>query len=121
MAYNERLAERVRTALSARDGVSERRMFGGLAFLIDGNMCVGVMNDDLMVRTTAEGYEDALKRAGARPMDFTGRVSRTMVYVAPGATSSAADLRRWVEIGVAAANAAPMKTRRVGATAKRRA
>ena len=109
MAYDERLAERVREALSARERISERKMFGGIAFMIDGNMCAGVVKDDLMVRTTPEAYDDALKRAGARPMDFTGRVSRNMVYVAPSATSNAAQLRRWIETGVAAAKAAPKK------------
>jgi TfoX/Sxy family transcriptional regulator of competence genes len=120
LAYSERLAERVRTTLLARDGVSERKMFGGLAFMIDGNMCVGVMNGDLMVRTTADKYEDAVKRAGARPMDFTGRVSRNMVYVAPAATSRAADLLSWIEVGIDAVNAARAKKRRAGQTGKRR-
>ena len=121
MAYDERLAERVGIALSARDGVSERKMFGGIGFMLDGNMCVGVMNDDLMVRTTAEGYEDALRRAGARPMDFTGRVSKTMVYVGPSGTSGAADLRRWIDLGIAAADAAPRRKPRASAKPRRRA
>ncbi len=120
MAYDERLAERVRKALSERKGVTERKMFGGIGFMIDGNMCVGVMNDELMVQTTPEGYEEALKRAGARPMDFTGRVSRTMVYVARTSTTRDADLRRWIETGIAAANDAPKKKPREATSSKRR-
>ena len=120
MAYDERLAERVRKGLSAHRDVTERKMFGGIAFMLNGNMCVGVMKDDLMVRTTAEGYDDALKRAGARPMDFTGRVSRNMVYVSAFATSRPADLQRWIETGIEAANAAPKKKRAVAARQTRR-
>src|SRR5437868_13942920 len=122
MAYNERLAARVRDLLANRGGISERKMFGGLAFLLDGKMSVGVMGGDLMVRTGDDAYEGALARPGARPMDFTGRVSKGMVYVAPSGTSKGADLRRWIEIGIAAAaaaHAAPLKKRLATASRKR--
>ena len=72
MAFNERLAERVRAALDGRAGISERSMFGGLAFLLDGKMCVGILGDELIVRSGAERYTESLKRPHARPMDFTG-------------------------------------------------
>ena len=120
MAYNERLAARVRAALASRTGISERKMFGGLAFLLDGKMSVGVMGDDLMVRTGDDAYEGALARPGARPMDFTGRVSKGMVYVAASGTSKEADLRRWVAAGIDAAHAAPSTKRRATASRKRR-
>lgn len=106
MAYNERLAERIRTILAERGGISERKMFGGLAFLLDGKMCVGVLNDDLLVRSGAERYAEALSNANARPMDFTGRPSKGMVYVSPAGVSRGPALRRWVEMGLAAANSA---------------
>jgi len=120
MAYNERLAARVRDVLGGRDDISERKMFGGLAFLLDGKMSVGVMGDDLMVRTGDDAYEGALARPGARPMDFTGRVSKGMVYVGPSGTSKATDLRRWVAAGIDAAHAAAPTKLRATASRKRR-
>ncbi len=111
MAFNERLAERVRAALDGRDGISERKMFGGLAFLLDGKMCVGVLGDELVVRSGAERYAESLKRPHARPMDFTGRSMTGMVYVAPTGVSRGASLKRWIELGLDAANTAP-KTKR---------
>lgn len=113
MAFNERLAERVRAALDGRAGISERKMFGGLAFLLDGKMCVGVLGDELVVRSGAERYAESLKRPHARPMDFTGRSMTGMVYVAPAGTSRGAALQRWIELGLEAASAAtPSKRRR---------
>lgn len=109
--YDERLAERVRAALAEHRGVSERKMFGGLAFLVDGKMCVGVLKDELIVRTGAERYLDALKSPHARPMDFTGRVSRGMVYVSPAGVTRGAALKRWVDAGVTAAREAPASRR----------
>src|SRR5438067_8516505 len=123
MAYNERLAARVRAALASHTGISERKMFGGLAFLLDGKMSVGVMGDDLMVRTGDDAYAPTLARPGARPMDFTGRVSKGMVYVGPSGTSKGADLRRWIHTGIAAAaaaHAAPLKKPRATSSRKSR-
>ena len=73
-------------------------------------MCIGVVKNDLMVRTGIERYDEALKRKGARPMDFTGRVSKGMVYVGPEGVAGAAALRRWVEIGLAGAREATAAT-----------
>jgi TfoX/Sxy family transcriptional regulator of competence genes len=111
MAFNERLAERVRAALDGRAGISKRKMFGGLAFLLDGKMCVGVLGDELVVRSGAERYAESLKRPHARPMDFTGRSMTGMLYVAPAGIARGAALRRWVELGLEAADAAPKSKR----------
>lgn len=112
MPYNERLAERVRVALAGQPDVAERKMFGGLAFMVGGKMCAGIVGDDLMVRTGAERYEAALRRPHARPMDFTGRVSRGMVYVGPAGTARSDSLRRWLDLALtAAAEAEPSKSR----------
>lgn len=70
MAFDEFLGGRVRTALSDRDDVVEKRMFGGLAFMVGGNMCVGIIGNDLMVRVGPEGDAEALARPHVRPMDF---------------------------------------------------
>ena len=110
--YDERLAGRVRAELAGYDTVSERTMFGGLAFLIDGKMCVGVLKDELVVRVGSERYMDALKRPHARPMDFTGRPSRGMVYVSAAGVTRGAALKRWVDAGVTAARAAPARRSR---------
>ncbi len=83
MAYNEELAARIRTSLEGRPGVIERKMFGGIAFMIHGNMCCGVINDDLMVRVGPDSHEASLALPHARPMDFTGRPRKGMVFVGP--------------------------------------
>lgn len=100
MAYDEALAERIRTALRDRDDVAERKMFGGIAFMVAGRMACGVIHDDLMVKIGADGHDGALAQPHTRPMDFTGRPARGMVYVEPAGVASEADLARWVERAV---------------------
>ena len=73
MAYNGELADRIRGSLAGRSGVAERKMFGGIAFMVDGHMCCGVTGDLLMIRVGADGFDDALAQPHSRPMDFTGR------------------------------------------------
>lgn len=109
MAYDENLAKRVRSVLKRRRGVSEKKMFGGLAFLVNGNMACGVLGENLMVRVGPEGYEAALKRSGALPMDFTGRPMKGMVYVTPRGARRAPSLKAWVDEGVAYARSLPPK------------
>jgi TfoX/Sxy family transcriptional regulator of competence genes len=107
--YDEGLAERVRDSLAEQPGVSEKRMFGGLAFLVGGNMCVGIVKDALMVRVGPDAYEGALKQPHARKMDFTGRPMKGFVYVDPAGLESDADLRSWVQRGVAYGSSLPGK------------
>ena len=97
MAYDEKLAERVRAALGRTQSVTERKMFGGVAFMVRGNMCCGVIDDRLMVRVGPVAYDRALKLKHAGPMDFTGRSMRGLVYVAPEGVRTARQLRTWVE------------------------
>jgi hypothetical protein len=101
MAYDENLAARVRQQLSGRDDISERKMFGGLAFMVGDHMACGVLKDELIVRVDPDS--NAASLPSARPFDFTGRPSRGMVYVAPGAIATEDALRGWVDRGVAAA------------------
>jgi TfoX/Sxy family transcriptional regulator of competence genes len=96
MAYDETLAQRVRDVLRNRRGVTERKMFGGIAFMLRGHMFVGISERSLMARVGPQNYERALARAGVREMDFTGRPLRGYVFVAPQALKSAAQLRQWV-------------------------
>ena len=109
MAYDERLAGRVRAVLEGRRDVSERRMFGGLAFLVRGNMCCGVVRSELMVRVGPDAYSDALSRPHTRPMDFTGRPLRGFVFVSSQGLGSARALRSWVERGVGFAGSLPAR------------
>lgn len=96
MSYDERLAARIRAVLAERGDVLERKMFGGLCFLVGGAMCCGIAKSDFMVRVGPELYEEALAQPHARPMDFTGRPLKGMVYVAPAGLRSRASLERWV-------------------------
>ena len=109
MAYDEKLAERVREILKRRRGVSEKKMFGGLAFLVNGHMACGVQGDDLMVRVGPDAYDSALKKAGARPMDFTGRPLKGMVYVSPRGHRRKPSLAAWVEQSLSYARSLPPK------------
>ncbi len=109
MAYDEGLAQRVREILEDQRGISEKEMFGGLAFLLRGNMCCGVVTGDLMVRVGPDAYEDALAQRHAREMDFTGRPLKGMVYVSSGGIEDDEDLDGWVTRGVAFAESLPAK------------
>jgi TfoX/Sxy family transcriptional regulator of competence genes len=99
MVYDERLADRVRRALGARDGIAEKKMFGGVAFLHRGKMFVGVTNDDLMVRVGPELHERALAEAHVRPMDFTGRPMKGYVFVGRDGCRTVKAVEKWVERG----------------------
>jgi TfoX/Sxy family transcriptional regulator of competence genes len=107
MAYDEKLAARIRGVLDGRSGVTERKMFGGLAFLLDGKMFCGIARHDLMVRVGAERYEDALGQPHVRPMDFTGRPMKGYVFVGTRGLASDSALASWVERGIDAASQAP--------------
>ncbi len=109
MAYDEALAARIRSAFEGQTGVAEKRMFGGVAFMVGGNMACGVTSDELMVRVGPDNYEDALSRPHARPMDFTGRPLRGMVYVSRPGFESDQDLAAWVESGASFARSLPAK------------
>ena len=100
MAYDEELAGRVRRALAGREDLSEKKMFGGIAFMLRGNMGCGIVRDDLMVRVGPERHHEALAQPHARPMDFTGRPMRGMVYVTPDGCRTDSDLKRWLELGL---------------------
>ncbi|MBI4597031.1 MAG: TfoX/Sxy family protein [Candidatus Omnitrophica bacterium] len=111
MAYNEPLASRVRHVLARRKGLTEKQMFGGLAFLLHGKMCCGVLQDKLVVRVGPAHYEEALKEPHTRPMDFTGRPLRGFVYVLPRGVQSPAALKGWVDLTLRHAASLPTKRR----------
>jgi TfoX/Sxy family transcriptional regulator of competence genes len=109
MPYDPDLVERVRDCLTDTDRVTELKMFGGWGATVRGNMAVGVMANDLIVRVGPDAYEAALGRAGARPFDFTGRPMKGWVYVEGSALRTARSLGRWVNQGVAFAESLPPK------------
>ena len=109
MPYDEELAARVRTALAGRDGVTERKMFGGLAFMLGGHMCCGVVKEDLVLRLGPAEAERALEEAHARPMDFTGKPLKGFVYVGPGGLETDGELRGWLERAAGLAASLPPK------------
>jgi TfoX/Sxy family transcriptional regulator of competence genes len=109
VAYDEDLAQRVRDALAARAEVTERKMFGGIAFMVAGNMACGVLGEDLIVRLGDDEGEKALAEDGVRPFDFTGKPMKNIVYVAPERTSEDAGLAEWVETGADYAASLPPK------------
>lgn len=121
MPYDERLAARVRDVLSSRSDVVEKKMFGGLCFMVNGSMCCGITKDDFMVKVGREHLDESLARAHARPMDFTGRPSTSAVYVAREGLRTRAALEKWVSLGVAQALGAPKRPKRSAAALKRRA
>ena len=100
MAYDERLADRVRELLGERTDVTERRMFAGLTFMVGGHMCCGINGDELILRLGLEAEEKALRAPHARPMDFTRRPMRGFVTIAPDGLKGRS-LGRWIAQAIA--------------------
>lgn len=109
MAYDEALVERIRDVLGSRAGLTERKMFGGIAFMLGGNMAVGVIGEDLMVRLDPADAAKALAEPHTRPMDFTAKPAKNMVYVDSEGTETDEDLTGWVEVGADFAASLPPK------------
>jgi TfoX/Sxy family transcriptional regulator of competence genes len=109
VAYDEDLAHRVRELLSDERGVIEKPMFGGLAFLLGGNMSVGLWHDDLVVRVGPDAADEALSRPHARVFDVTGRPMKGWVLVAGEGLATKRQLGTWVRRGVEFARSLPPK------------
>jgi TfoX/Sxy family transcriptional regulator of competence genes len=100
MAFDVRLASRVRDLLAGRGKIAEKKMMGGLTFMVNDRMCVGVVANDLMARIGPLAYDEALTRKGCREMDFTGKAMRGYVFVGPAGTRQTRDLDRWVRLAL---------------------
>ncbi len=110
MAYNEELAERVRKLLCRRKNFSERKMFGGICFMLGGNMCCGVLKKNLMLRLGNEKAEKALNEEPfTKKMDFTGRSIKSMIYVEPKGFKEDEDLKKWINKAASFAASLPLK------------
>jgi len=98
MAYDEHLADRIRQILKNKQiHYTERKMMGGLSFMVDDKMCVGIVKNDMMARIDPQMYESLLKKKGCKPMDFTGRILKGFVMIEPIGVDMDADLDQWVQ------------------------
>lgn len=109
MPYDNILAERMRPMLLPRAGVMEKNMFGGVAFLVHGNMCCGIWKNLLVIRLSVDQATSELKRPHVRVMDLTGKPMKGWIFVEPAGTKKDADLFAWVEKAVAFASSLPAK------------
>lgn len=109
MPYSESLAARVRDVLARRRGVVEKKMFGGVCFMVDGNMCVGVWKDSLIARIGEDEAAKALTRPGVAEFDVTGQPMRHWVLIEPDGIDSDAALREWIELALRFVQTLPPK------------
>ncbi len=100
MAYDEGLAQRIREILVDQEGITERKMFGGIGFMLHGNLVCGVNRDELMLRVWPEKHEQFLQKRNVRPFDFTGRPMKGWITVTPEGVESEEALKRWVNQGL---------------------
>lgn len=112
MPYSEVLADRIRDALVGREKVEERKMFGGIAFMLGDHMAVGVVGEDLMVRLAPEDAQSACAEPHVRPMDFTGRPMKSMVLVEPEGIAADSDLAAWVDAAADHVSTLPSKPKK---------
>ena len=109
MAFDEALAERIRGALARKKGIEEKKMFGGIGFLLNGNMLVGVWKDTLIVRLDPEGYDDALLEPHVGEFNITGRAMKGWVLVAPEGVEDAGQVKAWIQRAVKFVGKLPAK------------
>ena len=100
MSFDATLAERLRPLFQGNYKVTEKKMFGGLAFMVNGHMCCGIVATNLVVRTGPDAFDHTLKRPHTRAMDFTGRPMKGFIYVAPAGYRSDDDLKSWTQLGL---------------------
>jgi len=96
MSYDEGLAQRIREELQDRTDVEEKKMFGGLCFMVSNHMCCGIVKDTLMARVGPDQYEKCLAKKHASEMDFTGKAMKGMVYVSQDGMESDLNLAKWL-------------------------
>lgn len=109
MAYDEGMADRIRDHLGVGPEIVEKKMFGGIAFMLSGNMAVGISGDELMVRTGPDGYADAIAKPGVRDFDMTGKRMKGWVLVASDQLAEDNGLGEWLDVGLDFAGSLPPK------------
>lgn len=100
MAYNEKLANRIRESLVGLRKVEEKKMMGGLTFMVNGKMCVGIVNDELMCRIDHDVYEEVLEKNGCREMDFTGKPMKGYIFVSEEGMKTRKDFEYWISLAL---------------------
>jgi|SRR5437868_14558055 len=102
MAYNEKLADRTRELLASSTSkkIEEKKAFGGLCFMVNDKMCVGIEKDRMMVRLDPAKYDEAMEKEGCRPMDFTGKVMKGYVFVDAATLNTKKNLRYWIDLAL---------------------
>ena len=100
MAFSENLANRLRVALAPQEDLEEKKMMGGLTFMVNGKMCLGIVKDDLMVRLNPDIHDAVVEKNGCREMDFTGKPMKGYVFVSPEAVETEKELDYWVNLAL---------------------
>lgn len=109
MAYDKDLAARIRGSIETQSGLTEREMFGGIGFMLHGNMACGVIGNDMIVRVSPEQTEQLLEKSHTKVFDFSGRPMKGWIVVEPEAIARKSDLEIWVRLGVERARSLPPK------------
>ena len=112
MAYDLALAERIAGLLEGKKRLTQKRMFGGVSFLVNGKMCCGVIGNKLVARVGQERYDALLRKPYAKPMDFTGRPLRGFIYVLSQGLRNHQSLKTWVDRGLRYTESVPAKRKR---------
>jgi len=114
MAYNEKLADRAREIIAATHNITEeKKMFGGLCFMVNDKMCVGIESERVMLRIGPDGFEEALEKEGCQPMDFTGKIMKGYVFVDADVLKTKKQLNYWLQLALAFnAKAKPSKKKK---------
>jgi TfoX/Sxy family transcriptional regulator of competence genes len=109
MAFNDNLANRIRKQLNRHKTLAEKKMFGGLCFLLNGNMCCGIIGNELIIRSTPEEAETLLAKNHTRIFDFSGRPMKGWIYVEASGMKSVRDLEHWLQISLNYVKTLPAK------------
>jgi hypothetical protein len=109
MAFDIILADRIRRQLGRQTALTEKKMFGGIGFLIKGNMCCGVLGDEVIIRLDPEQAELALREKHTRVFDFSGRPMKGWIFVDAGGVKTANDLKRWVDVALTYCKSLPAR------------
>ena len=100
MAFNEKLSDRIREALAGLKKVEEKYMFGGVCYMLNAKMCVGVVKDEMMCRINPDVYEKAIEKTGCRPMDFNGKQMKGYVFISEEGMKTKKEFDYWIALCV---------------------
>lgn len=112
MPYDEKLAERISTILKGKRGLVQKKMFGGIAYMLKDKMFVGIAKNELMVRVLDEKYDEYLKKPNVRLMDFTGRPLRGFLYIDSPGFKTDKQLAKWIDVGIEYVMKSPSKKKK---------